>query len=117
MKNKEREKQIKIIKELMAEGLTNNQIELKLNCKFPRKFLSRIRGGVIFKYIETDKPMIQHEKGIKKLSEADVQNILLKIQLGEPLRAIAEEYGVSRSHISNIKLGNTWKKIRRNYNG
>ena len=47
-----------------------------------------------------------------KLSNADVLEILQRLDTGSSHREIALDYGVSKSCITRINLGNTWKLVR-----
>jgi len=46
----------------------------------------------------------------RKLSEEDVQKIRIRLEAGEKGAALAREFGVTRTHISDIKNGKCWIK-------
>ena len=47
----------------------------------------------------------------QKLSEDDVRTIKSRLQQGETGAELAREYGVSKAHISDIKLGKCWSQV------
>lgn len=50
-----------------------------------------------------------------KLSNADVLDILQRLDTGESQGDIALDYGVGRTSISNINTGTTWRSVREEY--
>ena len=50
-----------------------------------------------------------------KLSNTDVLEILERLDTGESQREIALDYGVSRTCISHINIGLTWREVKEKY--
>jgi hypothetical protein len=50
-------------------------------------------------------------QGLSKLTEDDVREIKVLLGFGVSLRAIAKQFYVDYTNISNIKCGKTWKHI------
>lgn len=50
------------------------------------------------------------KNGRAKLDWAKVDEIRARLEAGESQRALAEEFGVSQPHLSDIKLGRTWQR-------
>lgn len=48
--------------------------------------------------------------GMARLRQADVDAIRVELATGRRLRAIAAQFGVSQTTISNIKTGKAWKR-------
>lgn len=47
-----------------------------------------------------------------KLTEEDILKIRTRLQQGQTLQQIADVFGVTKSTISSIKVGRTWKHVR-----
>jgi hypothetical protein len=52
------------------------------------------------------------KQGQSKLTENDVSNIKRRIAAGEKQSLLAEEFGVSRTTITEIKIGRTWSYFK-----
>ena len=56
-------------------------------------------------------PLIGSMHCMAKLSESDIPKIKERIKNGESQSAIAKDFGVARTIISRIKLGQLWKHV------
>lgn len=103
-----RDEEVRTLKEMMAEGMTNQQINEEFNGQYPYIFLSEIRTGKIYKHIDIGWEI---GKGFLKLSDDDVREIKKLLYQGVKHAKISEKFKVSRVLITKIHLGKTWSHI------
>ncbi|MFI0934565.1 hypothetical protein ACH4RG_22945 [Streptomyces sp. NPDC021019] len=61
--------------------------------------------------VESDRSAHGENHGNHKLKEEQVREICLRARAGESQLALAAEFGISRSQVSNIKLGKAWWRV------
>lgn len=53
------------------------------------------------------------KSGTVKIREADAIGIIRRVDAGEPVAAIAQELGLSKTHVRDIASGKKWKHLER----
>ncbi|QWI10076.1 GIY-YIG nuclease family protein [Bacillus mycoides] len=103
-----RDKEVRIIKEMMADGMTNHEIKQHFDDKYTNIFLSEIRTNKTYKHVTIDRPI---GKGDLKLTEDDVREIKKLLLQGVKQKTISERFGVSRALITRINTGQAWSYL------
>lgn len=105
---KEREKEVKKIRELMAEGLSNQEVNALFDNKFAKGFLVEVRNFKTFKHVTIDREI---PKSYLKLVEDDAKEIKKLLYLGMKQEEIAQKYNVDRATIASINTGKIWAHV------
>lgn len=103
-----REAEVRMIKNLMADGMTNHEIKAHFNDKYTTTFLSELRTNKIWKNVVIDRPI---GETYLKLQDADVKEIKKLLYQGMKHQEIADKFGVERASITQINKGKTWTHI------
>jgi hypothetical protein len=61
--------------------------------------------------VESDRSTHGERHGQARLTEHQVREIIRRARAGENQRVIAEEFGISQTHVSNLKNGKAWWRV------
>ncbi|MEU5834459.1 hypothetical protein ABZ820_12415 [Streptomyces diacarni] len=61
--------------------------------------------------VESDRSTHGEKHSNHRLTEDQVRDICRRARAGENQRLIAEEYGVTQSHVSDLKHGKRWWRV------
>jgi hypothetical protein len=108
------EDDVRTIRERLAAG--DRQADIARDYGIDPSHVAHIRAGRAWQH--TGPPVGTTERRgssrpSSKLTEADIPNIILRIERGSSLTAVARMYGVGRTTIADIWYGRRWKHVPR----
>lgn len=103
-----REEEVRVIKNMMADGMTSHEIQAFFGDRYSNIFLSEIRTNKIWKQVVIDRPI---GDTYLSLTEEDVKEIKKLLYQGVRQNVIAEQFGVVRSTITQINRGKIWSHV------
>jgi len=99
------DKDVEDIKVAFTKNVSN--IDLAKKYSVNKATISKIKNGLTWKHIRPD--LTWSLAPAKKLEAVDIPCIREAIAIGMPDAEIGKIYGVSKSTITQIRLGNNWK--------